>query len=133
MNTLVMKKLCGTILLTGCACGAAFAQQTYGTDSATGASPGGAGSSMSPPGSSGGAGMSPGGDTSSYGTSGAPATGESAGSGGVSSASSGMPGTISPSLTPDIPGASNPSDADPYKQVPKRQPWHRPWGGSSGG
>jgi hypothetical protein len=131
MNTLVMKKLCGTILLTGCACGAAFAQQSYGTDSATGASPGGASSGMSGSPATDESAATPGATQSG---SGAGSSGMGSGSGGdvmtsgAGSVSSAGSGTPLPALTPETPGASGPSDADPYKSKPKPARFSMPFG-----
>jgi hypothetical protein len=101
MNTLVMKKLCGVFLLTGLICGAALAQQPYGTvtppgtDSATGTT-GGVMPGAPEGGVSGGAaGGSTGGSTgdTSSGTSGAPGTDQAAPMPGAPDSSTGAPGS----------------------------------------
>jgi hypothetical protein len=145
MNKLAMKKLCGSLLLTALASGAALAQQPYGsgipsgTDSTTGTMPGGAmpgGDQSGAPGSSGGGAAGsgqvapmPGGDSSGMGAmpdtdqtdpmheqSGAPGMSGS-GAAGMEAGSSGMP---SQALMPEIPGAAGPSDADPFRSLHER-------------
>lgn len=126
MSTLVMKKLCGGLLLTGFICGGALAQQPYGT--------------VTSPGTDSATGASPGGDTSS-GTSGVPGAGQAApmpgemesGASGMGSSGTASPGASSasgmtsgasmtpkPELVPETPGAAGPSDADPYKPPTSR-------------
>jgi hypothetical protein len=99
MNTLVMKKLCGgflgAFLLTGLICGAALAQQPYGTVTPPGSATGTTGGVMPGAPEGGVSGGSTGGSTgdTSSGTSGAPSTDQAAPMPGAPDSSTGAPGS----------------------------------------
>jgi hypothetical protein len=134
MNKLAMKNLCGSLLLSCLASGAALAQQPYGsgipsgTDSTSGASPGGAMPGGDQSGASGAGVPAPSGGTSGMG--GMPSVDQTDPmTGGAESGASGTSGSgaaamaeggsemTSEALAPEIPGAAGPSDADPFKAM----------------
>ncbi|MEN3362938.1 MAG: hypothetical protein V7606_212 [Burkholderiales bacterium] len=117
MNMLVMKRFCGSLLLSGAGCavvtGAALAQSPYGAPPPPGESSGAGGMGTGvdqPPPMPGG--MDSGSGVQSPDQAVPPPAGMESGSSGVTPGSGAM---SSEALTPDTPGAAGPSDADPYK------------------